>query len=119
MALIDLPVEMHDALSAPETAENRALRATLHLSDRWKILGKIVRTVHPVFDDDHPEIPLPEMTTGNPHSGKKGRKTRYSGETTIYIAAKRRDKNLCPHCEQPCSVMSYEIRRYRHLDDLG
>lgn len=119
MALIDLPVEMHDALSAPETAENRALRATLHLSDRWKILGKIVRTVHPVFDDDHPEIPLPEMTTENPHSGKKGRKTRYSGETTIYIAAKRRDKNLCPHCEQPCSVMSYEIRRYRHLDDLG
>lgn len=117
MALKDLPLDMRNALSRSETPENRTIRSMLHLSDRWYVLGETVVSDHPTFDDEHSDVPLPEKRDADPKVSR--RKSRYSGECVIHIAAKRRDRYLCPECGKPCCVASYERRRYRHLDRMG
>ena len=124
MALKDLPIDIRNGLQQKETTENRIIRAQLHLSNEWKVLGKTIVTDHPEFDDDNPGIPLLPMTrekimTVNGKQVKAVVESRYAGETTIHIVHERQDMYRCPHCKAACKPMCYELRRYRHVDDLN
>ena len=110
MALKDFDT---DSINASETPENRVIRSQLRLSSAWKVIGKMITGCKVEYSDEHPDIP--EVVDSDDLVSAGGP----VGLSRIFITAVRRKNNLCPCCRHACSVLRYETRTLRHVDDLG
>lgn len=101
-----------DRINAPETSENRVIRSQLRLSSDWKVLGKVVETNKTAYSDRFPDVP--EVVDTDDLEGTN----EPLGVSIILISAAPRKVNRCPCCGSACSIICYEKRTYRHVDDL-
>lgn len=102
-----------DIANASETPENRSIRAQLRLSSDWIVLGKSVRRHDQDYSDEHPDIP--EVV----ESSDLGGEADAPGISIIHIATRPKPAYRCPCCGGSCSIICYETRKYRHVDDIG
>ncbi len=110
MSCDSFPVQI---VNAAESRENRAVRAQLRLSSRWKVLDKSVDMRLDERSDDAPEpvvVPAPDL---------KNREHISRGCVEIYVSAVPAQRYLCPVCGCSCRPMSYEERWYHHLPEQG
>ena len=102
-----------DILNAPETKENRIIRAQLRLSNHWIVTGKTFFTQDRDYSDEHPHIP---ETCKREDLGRE----QDESIVTIHVAARPERHPRCPVCGScDCRVICYESRTLRHIDDLG